>query len=542
MHDVFISYAHEDKGRVRTLVSAFEREGWSVWWDDRIEIGIKYAPVLDAALDDSRVVVACWSHEALHSDYVRYETRVAEARHVLVQVRFEDVDVPPLFDAYNICDLSDWQGQTSHGELDRLLHDISGRLTLAKSGFPVDISGAVPGFLGRPATAVLPFRNETDDADMDYVLDSLAEETMQRLQRFRSLPIISSNSSMRFRDATNLERVAMDLGARYVITGRLRRVSGHDQLRVELLQAPHETIWSTDVAIDGFERSSLQDELSLNLAAEISPEIERSVCREALPIQRERAQAWHLVRQGIWQQSQLTREGATRARELFEEALGRDEANTEARIQLAWWHFWDISRRRGDPDEWRRPEELAQQALVGDPRDARPLTLIGISHMMRGHHEEARRHYREAMERNPSYAWAYAHMGSCLYLDGQPRDSLVFTKKAIRLSPMDLFVFHAYCDIATSNYMLGDYESALQAAQVSLRYRAGYWLAHVLRICSLVRLDDLRAAERALERMVSTKPHISRRDIDWIMFSDRAWNEQLAGDLARSGWQGVESA
>jgi hypothetical protein len=39
MADIFLSYSSKDKDRVRPLVLALEREGWSVWWDRKTPAG-----------------------------------------------------------------------------------------------------------------------------------------------------------------------------------------------------------------------------------------------------------------------------------------------------------------------------------------------------------------------------------------------------------------------------------------------------------------------------------------------------------------------
>ena len=39
MADIFISYAKSDRAKAQTLANAFEREGWSVWWDPKIPPG-----------------------------------------------------------------------------------------------------------------------------------------------------------------------------------------------------------------------------------------------------------------------------------------------------------------------------------------------------------------------------------------------------------------------------------------------------------------------------------------------------------------------
>ena len=33
MSDIFLSYASEDRERVRPLAEALSRQGWAVWWD-----------------------------------------------------------------------------------------------------------------------------------------------------------------------------------------------------------------------------------------------------------------------------------------------------------------------------------------------------------------------------------------------------------------------------------------------------------------------------------------------------------------------------
>ena len=39
MGDIFISYAREDRNRIKPLAEALEKQGWSVFWDRTIPAG-----------------------------------------------------------------------------------------------------------------------------------------------------------------------------------------------------------------------------------------------------------------------------------------------------------------------------------------------------------------------------------------------------------------------------------------------------------------------------------------------------------------------
>ena len=73
MADIFISYAAEDRERVRPLVTALESQGYSVWWDGRIGIGNSFDRVIEYELDLASVVVVMWSEHSGESDWVRNE-------------------------------------------------------------------------------------------------------------------------------------------------------------------------------------------------------------------------------------------------------------------------------------------------------------------------------------------------------------------------------------------------------------------------------------------------------------------------------------
>ena len=84
---LFMSYAHADQARAKTLATALEQAGYTVWWDALIEGGTRYAETIDQALQTVDVVLVLWSKKSIQSDWVRDEAAQGRDRHRLVPLR-----------------------------------------------------------------------------------------------------------------------------------------------------------------------------------------------------------------------------------------------------------------------------------------------------------------------------------------------------------------------------------------------------------------------------------------------------------------------
>src|SRR5271156_4095880 len=83
----------------------------------------------------------------------------------------------------------------------------------------------------RPAIAVLPFTNMTDDPTQEYFSDGISEDIITALSKLRWFFVIARNSSFIYKGkAVHLKQVANELGVGYVVEGSVRK-SG-DRVRI----------------------------------------------------------------------------------------------------------------------------------------------------------------------------------------------------------------------------------------------------------------------------------------------------------------------
>ena len=85
MTDIFVSYSREDQPVARRFAENFEREGFSVWWDQALSPGEAFDQVTEQALEDAKAVVVLWSRTSVNSRWVRAEATQANANNLTSQ-------------------------------------------------------------------------------------------------------------------------------------------------------------------------------------------------------------------------------------------------------------------------------------------------------------------------------------------------------------------------------------------------------------------------------------------------------------------------
>jgi TIR domain/Deoxyribonuclease II len=152
--DIFISYSNADRARIRPLVDALTRRGWSVWWDRTIPPGKTWDRMIEDAIRDARCVIVLWSKDSIESDWVRNEAEEGKRKGILVPALIDPVGMPLEFRRIQAANLVGWSEAAPNPEFDEFLRAVADLLA-RNPALPEASAPAVPAPAAVPVPPVM---------------------------------------------------------------------------------------------------------------------------------------------------------------------------------------------------------------------------------------------------------------------------------------------------------------------------------------------------------------------------------------------------
>jgi adenylate cyclase len=372
---------------------------------------------------------------------------------------------------------------------------------LVAPGSDVAIRPTVPGFHSRPAIAVLPFANFSNDPDQEYFADGITEDILTELAAWRVFPVIARNTTYTYKgQAVDIKAIGRKLGARYVLEGSVRKMGDAVRVTAQLIDADS----GHHLFAERFDRKfadviSLQNDIVLSVVGALEPELLKVERNRIASLPHQASDAYDCFMRGLWHHYKYTREDNAKAQEYFRQALAMDANNVQSLTGLVSSMLYSLRRGwRDDTDHnFELAYELAQRAVSADNRDPSAHFVLGAACMHTRRTELGMSAIREAIRLNPSFAAAHVFMGAFLNHMNQAEEALQEIELAIRLSPYDGRLPIWLPVLAASQYLSGRYEAALTSGRRALAMQSTMfepWLYIAASLGQLGRKDEAAAA------------------------------------------------
>ena len=404
--------------------------------------------------------------------------------------------------------------------------------------------GAIPGFGGRAAIAVMPFENLSDDAADQHFTDGITDDIVTSLQSWGVFPVISQSSTRAY-DGRELDlpSVASSLGVRYVLVGSVRTAGDSIRVTAQLIDAETDTqIWASSFDRNMVDVFAIQDDVTREIVTAIAPEMTRSEMRRARVERPAELATWEAMIRAQALILEGTYESALEARKLIEMVI-----ESEPGYALAYARLAEIDHGIGNYYSTSAGDEaiVAMDEAFEHARNAVQLNPSLVdARMWHGHlmlHQrkvgEGLLELQEAVRISPSYAQARAELGLGLAIAGRIEEALAEFAIAFRLSPNDprndrIRTFEALA------YLYADMNAeAVETARGIIDSQKGSGLnvfPYLVEISALVRMERIEEARASAEEYTNTLG-----ELDWPAIERGAWSQEeldrVQGDLRTVG-------
>ncbi len=373
---------------------------------------------------------------------------------------------------------------------------------------------AASGFEGRPAIAVVPFDNLSNDPEQEYFADGLAEDLITRLSLWRSFPVIARNSSFVYKGkAVDVKKVSADLGVRYVVEGSVRKAGNQVRIAAQLIDASTgQHVWAKTYDRELTDVFAVQDEISGAIAASLVGDLQRAEHQRAQRRAPENLEAWGLYQRALPLLYRFTREDSNQARALLERATALDPQFSTALARLAELGVWEFIFAWTDSPQQTLDGAVAQarRAVDLDPTDAEARSELAFALMTAGFGDEALEAALHGLDLNPCLPFALIVEGYLRNLSGNPpEESIELMERAMRLSPHDPAEF-LFFDVLSAAYMnAGRYAEGLAAGRRLVALLPSYYWGYLWSAMNAVGLGRHEEARAMIRNARQVHPGLS---------------------------------
>jgi adenylate cyclase len=290
----------------------------------------------------------------------------------------------------------------------------------------------------QPSIAVLPLTNMSGDRDQEYFSDGITDDLITDLSRLPGLFVIARTSSFTYKGrAVSLQDVSKQLGVRYVLAGGVQKAGNQVRITVQLADATSgEELWAERYDRPMKDIFALQDEIVRRVVTTLS--LQLALAQHGVMIARttETLEAYDDVLRGTELLLTFTKDGNTKARQMFEQAIALDRKYAGAYALLGQNYFvgWALLLSQ-DPNGLQRAVQLEQRAIGIDDSLATAHSVLAEMYVQKGQYSQALTEAQRGVTLCPNCATDYMCLADVMNSMWKPAEGLEAVEKAMRLDP-----------------------------------------------------------------------------------------------------------
>jgi serine/threonine protein kinase/tetratricopeptide (TPR) repeat protein len=328
--------------------------------------------------------------------------------------------------------------------------------------------------------AVMPFVNESRNADVEYLSDGMTETLISSLSHLPNLNVKARSSVFRYKGKeTDSKTVGKELGVQAVLNGRVLQRGDQLTLSLELIDTSTENvIWSEQYNRKQADILSLQGEIARDVSKKLRTRLSGADEQKLAQNSTANPQAYQLYLRGRFDWNKRTFDGLKQAAVYYNQAIEKDPGYALAYSGLAETYALYSNYSVASPkDSMPQAKSAALRALDIDDSLAEAHAALGLYYCNYAWNQTAsEREFRRAIELNPNYATAYHWLGNAALLNMARFDeALVAGRRAEELDPLSIIIS---ADQAYNFTFARRYDEAIAQCQRALSLDPNFYYTH----------------------------------------------------------------
>jgi TolB-like protein len=375
--------------------------------------------------------------------------------------------------------------------------------------------------------AVMPFVNDSGNAEIEYLPDGMTETLINSLSQLPNLSVKARSTVFHFKGkGATPQQVGAELSVQAVLNGRVTQHGDQLTLSLELVETrTGDQIWGEQYNRKTADLVTLQSQIARDVSSKLRTRLSKANEQKLAKTYTENPEAYKLYLQGVFYWSRLN---ARQAIECFQQAIAIDPNYALAYSGLGDSYILLVLpagvQGTAKVDEvLSKAREYAAKALVLDRDLPDAHALMGLVLLVRDRDFAGfEREINRAIELNPNFAEGHRRNGLRLLYLGQFEAARTELSKALDLDPLSNLTNHTYAQTLVYE---GRYDEAEARIRKNLEIDPGFALFHV-QLSTLYRLKGNYAAaveESAKNSELQNQPEAAR------LKRER---------FAKGGWQG----
>lgn len=291
--------------------------------------------------------------------------------------------------------------------------------------------------------AVMPFVNDSGNADVEYLSDGMTETLIGSLSKLPNLSVKPSSSVFRYKGTkTDAKTIGQELNVDAVLNGRIVQRGEELTLSLELVDVQKVAVlWSERYVRKQSDLVSLQSEIAKDVSSRLKTRLTGAEEEKIAKSYTADAEAYRDYLQGRYYWNKRDGANLRKAIEQFKAATERDPEYALAYVGLAdsyaVFPWWDDDF---PVDSLSRARQFAKRAIEIDDSLGEAHASLAYVNLYSWNWAESEKEFRRAIELSPDYANAHRWYHEYLITLGRVDEATLELKKAYELEPLSVIV------------------------------------------------------------------------------------------------------